>query len=144
MKKTERMTKMDNRLTVGNMISYHRRLNFMTQEELALRLNVSSQAVSKWEQQLSSPDISLLPVIADVFNISIDTLFGRTTVTEPVFELVDSVPWEDDGKIRFEVFHGKKLMHHSEKELYDGKNTVSISFDYGSYKINGVCKLNKG
>ena len=56
----------------------------------------------------------------------------------------DSVPWEDDGKIRFAVFHGKKLMHHSENELFDGKNTVNVRFDYGSYKINGVCKLNKG
>ena len=134
---------MTDKTTLGGIIAYRRKLNSMTQEELARKLNVSAQAVSKWEQQLSSPDISLLPVIADAFDISIDSLFGKTVITEPVFELVSNVPWEDDGKIRFAVFHGKKLMHQSENELSDGKNTINLHFDYGKYRINGICKLNK-
>ncbi len=135
---------MNNNLSLGNRIAYYRRLNAMTQEELAFRLNISSQAVSKWEQQLSSPDIMLLPVIAEVFDISIDELFGRKINTEPVFSLVDTMPWEDDSKIRFAVFQGKKLFNHSETVLSDGLNSVNIHFDYGNlYKINGICKLNK-
>lgn len=135
---------MTDKTAIGVRIAYHRRLNSMTQEELARKLNVSTQAVSKWEQQLSSPDISLLPVIADAFDISIDSLFGKTVITEPVFELVSNVPWEDDGKIRFAVFHGKKLMHQSDTRLSQGINTINIHFDYGDlYKINGICKLNK-
>ncbi len=135
---------MTDKTAIGVIIAYHRRLNSMTQEELARKLNVSAQAVSKWEQQLSSPDISLLPVIADVFDISIDSLFGKTVITEPVFELVSNVPWEDDGKIRFAVFHGKKLMHQSDTRLSQRINTINIHFDYGDlYKINGICKLNK-
>lgn len=135
---------MNNKLTPGDTISYYRKLYSMTQEELSCRLGISAQAVSKWEQGLSSPDISLLPLIADVFHISVDELFGRKLQTEPVFDLVDSVPWKDDGKIRIAVFHGKKLMHQSENELSQGVNTINVHFDNGSlYKINGCCRLNK-
>lgn len=127
---------------IGERIAYYRRLNAMTQEELAERLNVSAQAVSKWEQKINSPDIMLLPEIADVFNISIDELFGRKINTEPVFELVESVPWDDDRKIRFAVYHGKKLMQQSSYELHNGTNAINIHFDYGNeYKIHGICKL---
>lgn len=135
---------MNNNLSLGNRIAYYRRLNAMTQEELSYKLNVSPQAVSKWEQQLSSPDIMLLPVLAEVFHISVDELFGRKINTEPVFSLVDNVPWEDDNRIRFVVFQGKKLFNQSETELSDGLNSINIHFDYGKlYKINGICKLNK-
>lgn len=135
---------MSNISSLGSRIAYYRKLNAMTQEEFSQKLNVSAQAVSKWEQQLSSPDIMLLPVISDIFQISIDELFGNKVNTEPVFSLVDNVPWEDDEKIRFAVFHGKKLMHQSDTELSYGVNTINIHFDYGSlYKINGVCKMNK-
>lgn len=128
--------------SIGENIAYYRRLNAMTQEELAERLSVSAQAVSKWEQRINMPDIMLLPEIADAFNISTDELFGRQVNTEPVFELVESVPWEDDRKIRFAVYHGKKLMRQSAYELREGTNAVNIHFDYGDeYKINGVCKL---
>ncbi len=135
---------MNNKSDLGSTIAYYRRLNAMTQEELSKKLNVSAQAVSKWEQQLTSPDITLLPLIADIFHISIDELFGRKLQTEPVFDLVDSVPWDDDNRIRFTVFHGKKLMHQSETELSQGVNTISVHFDYGTlYKINGCCRLKK-
>ena len=96
--------------SIGERIAYHRKMNAMTQEELAGKLNVSTQAVSKWEQKISSPDITLLPEIASVFSISIDELFGKKVDREPVFNLVDNVPWDDDRKIRIAVYHGKKLM----------------------------------
>jgi len=46
----------------------------LTQEELAECLNVSPQTVSKWENNLSMPDISVLPLLADYFGISLDAL----------------------------------------------------------------------
>lgn len=47
------------------------------QEDIAEKFNISAQAVSKWENDLSAPDISILPMIADLFNVSLDELLGR-------------------------------------------------------------------
>lgn len=51
----------------------------LTQEQVAETLGVSCQAVSKWETDSSYPDISLLPIIADYFGVSVDYLIGHDT-----------------------------------------------------------------
>lgn len=128
---------------IGEIIAYYRKLNAMTQEELASKLNISTQAVSKWEQKISSLDITLLPELAEIFNINIDELFGIKVNKEPVFNLIDNVPWNDDRQIRIAVYHGQKLMQQSTYELQHGINEINIHFDYGDvYKIHGICKLN--
>ena len=50
----------------------------MTQEQLAERLGIAPQSVSKWENAVAMPDITLLPMLAEVFGISIDDLFDLT------------------------------------------------------------------
>lgn len=50
----------------------------MTQEQLAQRLGVTYQAVSKWENGQSCPDVALLPLLSDAFRVSMDELFGRS------------------------------------------------------------------
>ena len=54
----------------------------LSQEELAVRLNVVRQTVSKWEQGLSVPDADMLIAISEVFETQVSTLLGET-VTEP-------------------------------------------------------------
>ena len=49
----------------------------LTQEQLAEIMGVSYQAVSKWENEKSLPDVSVIPLLADTFGCSIDTLFSR-------------------------------------------------------------------
>lgn len=61
---------------LGNKIQMLRKNKNLTQQELAQKLSVSSQAVSKWERNLSAPDISMLPVIARFFGITMDELFN--------------------------------------------------------------------
>ena len=61
---------------VGTKIQMLRKHKNITQAQLAEALSVSPQSVSKWENQQSLPDISLLPVIARYFGITMDELFG--------------------------------------------------------------------
>ena len=63
--------------TIGERIAELRRARGLTQEQLGETIGVSAQTVSKWENSQTAPDISLLPVLAGVFEISIDTLFGQ-------------------------------------------------------------------
>lgn len=55
----------------------------LTQRALASLLQVSVQAVSKWEQERSYPDLTLLPAIASLFGVSIDELFKSEERTHP-------------------------------------------------------------
>ena len=55
-------------------ISEYRKKKNLKQDELAEKLGVSPQAVSKWENDLSCPDISLLPSLSNILGISIDEL----------------------------------------------------------------------
>ena len=61
---------------IGTKIQALRRNKNMTQAQLAEVLAVSAQSVSKWENNLSVPDVSMLPVIARYFGITMDELFG--------------------------------------------------------------------
>lgn len=94
---------------MGDNISKLRRRIGMTQEMLAYRLGVSAQAVSKWERQLSCPDVSLLPTMAEVFGVSIDELF-MTGEANHSCQYMEDLPWEDDEKLRIAVFDGKSLI----------------------------------
>ena len=64
-------------LPLGHNIRRLRLEHAMTQRHLAYHLRVSVQAVSKWERSKTYPDVTLLPVIADPFSVSLDELFGR-------------------------------------------------------------------
>lgn len=61
---------------LSERIVYYRKKCGLTQEELAEKCSVTPQAVSKWENGLASPDISLLPRLAEVFGITTDELLG--------------------------------------------------------------------
>ena len=60
-----------------NIAHYRKRLGY-TQEQLATQLGVTAQSVSKWENELSSPDISLLPDLAKVLGVDVNALFAQT------------------------------------------------------------------
>ena len=62
---------------IGNIISEHRKEIGMTQDALAEALNITPQAISKWENGVSYPDISMIPLIAETLNIPIGMLFGE-------------------------------------------------------------------
>ena len=61
--------------SIGKTIQCLRKAKGVTQERMAQQIGVSFQAISKWENDVTLPDIMLLPVIADYFGVSIDELF---------------------------------------------------------------------
>ena len=71
-------------LKIGEKIKIQRRARNLTQEEVANILGVSKAAVSKWENNESYPDITLLPQIAQLFHITMDELFCYTLEHKPL------------------------------------------------------------
>ena len=63
-------------MNIGTNIYHLRKEKKLTQAQLAEKLGVSEQAVSKWENGCCLPDVSLFPLIADIFGVSIDRIFG--------------------------------------------------------------------
>ncbi len=64
-------------MTLGEKLSEKRRLKNLTQDDVAEKLGVTPQAVSKWENDASCPDISLLPTIASLYETTIDELLSK-------------------------------------------------------------------
>ena len=71
--------------TIGKRISENRKLKNIKQDELAEMLSVSPQAVSKWENDISCPDISLLPNLSKILGISVDELLSGKQEAEAAF-----------------------------------------------------------
>lgn len=65
--------------TIGSRIAQKRKTLGLTQESLAAQLGISSQAVSKWENDISAPDIALLPALAKALNCTTDELLSGKT-----------------------------------------------------------------
>jgi transcriptional regulator with XRE-family HTH domain len=76
-------------MTIGERFLELRKNSGKTQEEVAERLGVTAQAVSKWENNVSNPDINMLPKIAALYNVSIDKMLANEPKT-----LVSVVPEE--------------------------------------------------
>lgn len=66
--------------TLGKKLCALRKSAGLTQDAVAERMGVSPQAVSKWENDFSCPDIMMLPKIARLYGIQIDDLFGTNPV----------------------------------------------------------------
>jgi transcriptional regulator with XRE-family HTH domain len=105
-----------------------RKQSGLTQEALADRLGLTFEAVSKWENFQSSPDIQLLPRLAEIFQVSVDRLFGLEK-PEPVEKerphqavgsamaegitaeiIPQELPWQDDDNLRVVLYKGRTLL----------------------------------
>ena len=60
--------------TFGGMVAALRREKGMTQAEVAQKMGVTDKAVSKWERDLSFPDVNTLPKLAELFGVTVDEL----------------------------------------------------------------------
>ncbi len=83
--------------TLGKRIAENRKRLGLTQDALAEKLGVTAQAVSKWENDQSCPDITMLPKLAEIFGVSTDELLGRQAQQVHEAEVVDSEETESEG-----------------------------------------------
>ncbi len=77
-------------MSIGTNISELRRSKGLTQQQLAEKLGVSGQSVSKWENDVCAPDVGQFPLLAELFGVSIDRLYGfRLASGEEAEAIVD-------------------------------------------------------
>ena len=80
--------------TLGQKIAELRKAKNMTQLELANQLNITDKAVSKWERDISCPDVSTFPKLAEILGVSVDELLQahssetKSTEKEDIVDLV--------------------------------------------------------
>ena len=79
-------------MSIGKNIAKYRKAKGLTQEELGAKLGVTNQAVSKWESEVSMPDVMLLPEIANDLNITLDDLYGIAKEPEKISCSADDFP----------------------------------------------------
>lgn len=64
------------KIIISKKLKFYRFQNSITQQQLADRLGITSQSVSKWEREECCPDIALLPVLADTIGCKVDEFFA--------------------------------------------------------------------
>ena len=110
-------------MLMGDKIRCLRKSKGVSQIQLAEALSVSPQSVSKWENHLSTPDISVLPVVARYFGITMDELFGYR---------LDALSYKE-RLICFMVNNG--MLRFGEFTLKSGR--VSPYLIHGGYNLTG-------
>ena len=144
--------------TLGRRIARLRLAKTATQERLAKELNVSPQAVSKWENDINYPDISLLPDLARFLGVSVDELLSgasastqETAVAQEsaavrsaaeVVYVVDEEPFEDvdqgiatqSSGFSFGKLFGKSMVKVEKNDEADGSKKKGVRLGNGSAK----------
>lgn len=121
-------------VTLGSRIAEARKQKGYTQEEFSQLLDVSPQAVSKWENDLSCPDIMLLPKISELLDISIDELLtGSQAKHEKKAETPQRAKTPVDiGKLKLRI----QVLHPNRKPV---NVTVPVTLVKKAAKIgNGI------
>jgi len=85
--------------TIGAFIAALRKANGLTQRELAEKLNVSDKAVSRWERDEALPDLSLIPVLAEIFNVTCDELLKGQRI-DPEAKIPEKAAAQKEKQIR--------------------------------------------
>lgn len=93
-------------MKIGMKINQLRKLSGMTQEQLAEKLNVSRQTISKWESDNTSPDLESIVKISRIFHVSLDNLL-REEETDIANRIDEQITLEDLMKINL---YNRKLM----------------------------------
>ena len=123
--------------SIGRIIAAKRKENGLTQEGLANLLQITPQAVSKWENGVGLPDVTLIPRIAAALQISVNELFG-----EPDRMKKAQLPMEYQG-LAFVTTNGQVAVYSSKS--VEAKDETQVTFSDGSTAdLKTQCVVNMG
>ncbi len=126
-------------MSIGTNISELRRAKGLTQQQLAEKLGVSGQSVSKWENDVCAPDVGQFPLLAELFGVSIDRLYGfRLASGEEAEAIVDQAD-------RCETLEENIAMLKAGLEKYPNspRLKVALAFSYLSAWRTGLGGMEK-
>ena len=86
-------------VTLGERLSVARKAKGLTQDDFAKHLDVTPQAISKWENNLSCPDILLLPKISEILGVSIEELLTGSTKKQEEPKIIST----DNSKLKLKI-----------------------------------------
>lgn len=136
-------------MSIGKNIAKYRKAAGLTQEELGVRLGVTNQAVSKWESDVSMPDIMLLPEIASVLGITLENIYGTKSESEKTPVSADDFPdfcykkliklFYDNTKMRFTHIGSsdREQLDFLAQKLAEGCRIGCISNTHGALVLSG-------
>ena len=128
-------------------IAYYRKLCSYTQEQLAEQLGVTAQSISKWENELSNPDVSILPDLAKALGVDINSLFTETPNAPQGVALseLSSLCYDSlislFAKAQFTFYHGDKKILTGEKL---GKRIDALKKDFDFPLPKCACVIDEG
>lgn len=118
-------------IEIANRLRQMRNKNGLSQEELAAKMGVSRQAVSKWERAEASPDTENLVLLAKLYGISIDELLNTGTPSQPTSSGISLK--KDDYGYQSEPVREAVPENYTEQEIYPGASAhESTSIPQGS------------
>ena len=121
---------------IGQNIAKWRKEKGMTQDQLAEHLSVSAQAVSKWENGASLPDIAILPKLAGIFDVTLDQLFSREV--EPETTYVAPKDRKDPDKMLLKIVVDSKDGDKVRVNLPLALFKILEGTDSSAFKLNGI------
>ena len=132
--------------TLGRRIARLRLARTATQERLAKELNVSPQAVSKWENDINYPDISLLPDLARFLGVSVDELLsGANASTQESASAQDGTAAQESAAevVSVAADEPAEIVEESTEQVNQGIATQSSGFSFGKLFGKSMIKVEK-
>ena len=121
---------------LGENLKKYRTQNNLTQEQLAEMLGVSPQAVSRWELGSTYPDITLLPIIANYFDITTDELFGLSSekLQKDIDQIIEHKNMlHNQGKMA-------EMISYLREKLALFPNSAAITYELGNALYLELCR----